>query len=223
MKKFIPFKKEIQFKTQVAEITSISLEHNIHKCNDNEISGNFIISGEYKINDTSTQTKDFKFDLPFSIEMSDIYDIENVTIDIDDFYYEIKNMETLEVNITLLIDKIIEKPLIKEDRLIGEIKEECYEPEEPVELEKEIDKNKEIDRNDKEIDKQENDKNEKEQKNIFSFQEDDEYSKYIVYIVRENDTIDTILEKYKITIDKLKEYNDLKTVQKGDKIIIPNV
>ena len=71
MKKFIPFKKEIPFKTKIAEVTSISLEHNIHGCANNEISGDFIISGEYRVTDTSTSVQEFRFDLPFDIEMSD--------------------------------------------------------------------------------------------------------------------------------------------------------
>lgn len=235
MKKFIPFKKEIPFKTQIAEITSISLEHNIHQTKENEISGNFIVSGEYKITDTSTTVNDFRLDLPFEIEMSDIYDISNVTIDIDDFYYEIKNMESLEVNITLLLDKITEKPLIiedknldniTEDRNLDNIKDECYEPEEPIEKEELIrDEIKEEPKVEEPI------REEVKQdeipilttKNIFSFTDDDESSSYIVYIVRENDTIETILEKYNVSIEKLKEYNDLTEIKKGDKIIIPNV
>lgn len=236
MKKFIPFKKEIPFKTQIAEITSISLEHNIHQTKENEISGNFIVSGEYKITDTSTTVNDFRLDLPFEIEMSDIYDISNVTIDIDDFYYEIKNMESLEVNITLLLDKITEKPLIIEDKNLGNItedrnldniKDECYEPEEPIEKEELIrDEIKEEPKVEEPIREEEVKQDEipiLTTKNIFSFTDDDESSSYIVYIVRENDTIETILEKYNVSIEKLKEYNDLTEIKKGDKIIIPNV
>ena len=48
------------------------------------------------------------------------------------------------------------------------------------------------------------------------------YVEYNVYIIREGDTIDTILDKYNTTIDKLKEYNDLDDLKLGDKIIIPN-
>ena len=245
MKKFIPFKKEIPFKTQIAEITSISLEHNIHQTKENEISGNFIVSGEYKITDTSTTVNDFRLDLPFEIEMSDIYDISNVTIDIDDFYYEIKNMESLEVNITLLLDKITENPLIFEDKNLGNItedknlgnitedrsldniKDECYEPEEPIEKEELIrDEIKEEPKVEEPIREEEVKQDEipiLTTKNIFSFTDDDESSSYIVYIVRENDTIETILEKYNVSIEKLKEYNDLTEIKKGDKIIIPNV
>lgn len=251
MKKFIPFKKEIPFKTKIAEVTSISLEHNIHGCANNEISGDFIISGEYRVTDTSTSVQQFRFDLPFDIEMSDIYNINNITVDIDDFYYEIKNMESLEVNITLLIDKIVEVPLIpKEDENVvindeNEMKEkndflerklenefvplenldresndtekkvECYEAEDPVDDGK-------LTREDVVI------QNEipiltEESKNIFSFTDDEDECTYTVYIARENDTIESITQKYSISIEKLKEYNDLSEIKKGDKIIIPNV
>lgn len=245
MKKLIPFKKEIPFKTQIAEITSISLEHNIQKTNTYDISGDFIVSGEYKITETSMSTQQFKFDLPFEVSMSDIYDIDNVEIAIDDFYYEIKNMENLEVNITLLLDNIKEKPLIEEpvrekveeikeeimeENVIEEISEpqivneeipaedrtdeECYEPEEPVD-------NGKLTREDVVI-QDEIPILTEETKNIFSFTDDDNESAYTVYIVREGETIETILEKYSITIEKIKEYNDITDLKKGDKIIIPN-
>lgn len=237
MKKFIPFKKEIPFKSPIAEITSISLEHTIHKSSDYEISGDFIVSGEYKVTETSITTQTFKYDLPFEVSMSDIYDIDEVIIDIDDFYYEIKNMENLEVNITLLLDNIKEKPLI-DDIVIDEDKnldresnieelndiiseervdEECYEPEDPVD-------NGDLTREDMDIPVIENVPIINENvKNIFSFNDDDNESTYIVYIVRENDTIETILEKYNTTIEKIKEYNKITEIKKGDKIIIPNV
>lgn len=113
MKKIVPFKKEIEFKTNVSEITSISLEHNLHIENDNLISGNFMISGEYRITDTSINTDVFNFELPFDINVDDKYDLSNVNVDIDDFYYEIVNNKSLEVNIEVLIDKLAEKPLLE--------------------------------------------------------------------------------------------------------------
>ena len=96
MKKFIPFKKEIPFKTQIAEVTSISLEHNIHKTSDCEISGDFIVSGEYKVTDTSMTTQNFKFDLPFEVSMSDIYDIDDLpTFMYTDGYWKTVTMREL--------------------------------------------------------------------------------------------------------------------------------
>ena len=71
MKKIIPFKKEIIFKTNLAEITSISLEHSLKKQGDHLIAGSFSLNGEYKITDTSTNTEVFSYDLPFDIHIDD--------------------------------------------------------------------------------------------------------------------------------------------------------
>ena len=48
------------------------------------------------------------------------------------------------------------------------------------------------------------------------------YSSYSVYIVREGDTADSIINKYSIDKEKLQEYNDLKELKIGDKLIIPS-
>ena len=42
----IPFTKDIKFKTNIAEILSISLEHDF-TANPEEVLGNFTISGDY--------------------------------------------------------------------------------------------------------------------------------------------------------------------------------
>ena len=55
------------------------------------------------------------------------------------------------------------------------------------------------------------------------FSKDSEvYVTYNVLIIRDGDTIDSILEKYNVTEDELKKYNDLSNLQLGDKLIIPN-
>lgn len=149
MKKIVPFKKEITFQTNVSEITSISLEHSLHIEDNNLITGNFNISGEYKIADTSINTEIFNFELPFDINVDDKYDLANVVVDIDDFYYEIINNKSLEINIEVLIDKLIEKPLIeknedKTDNLISEDVSDIMENEKiVVETENNIEDNEE--------------------------------------------------------------------------------
>ena len=70
MKKTIPFKKDITFKTSIAEVTSISLEHTLNK-QENNVVGNFIVSGDYKVTDTSNTTLEFYHDLPFNIELDE--------------------------------------------------------------------------------------------------------------------------------------------------------
>ena len=70
MKKIIPFKKEIIFNDNLSEITSISLEHNL-KSENNEIVGNFYITGEYKVTRSSQDTLKFDYDLPFEIDLDE--------------------------------------------------------------------------------------------------------------------------------------------------------
>ena len=222
MKKLIPFKKELTFKTNVSEITSIALENTL-KEKDNTIQGDLIINGTYKITETSTKVDEFEFIIPINIEIDNKYLTQDVIIDINDFYYEIINNNILEVNIEIVIDNIIEK-IIEEtekttmplENIKVEKDERCVEeenmeiPEEKIEPKQEtiIEQSAEITKKNIDI------------FNNFS-EETDEYSTYHVYIVREGDTIETIMTKYETTKEKLCEYNDLTEIKIGDKIIIP--
>ena len=176
MKKVIPFKKNILFKTNLSEITSISLEDNL-KFDNNIVLGNFVVSGEYKMNDSSINTEPFNYDIPVEINIDEKYNLNKSTAEVSDFYYEIINNNTLNVNIEVTIDKMEEIPIIEEVRKENDLKEV----------------------NTEEV-----------------------YSSYSVYIVREGDTVDSIINKYSIDKEKLQEYNDLKELKIGDKLIIPS-
>lgn len=204
MKKIIPFKKNLNFKTNVSEITSISLENTLQK-NKNNVEGDLIITGNYKITDTSTNVDNFEFKIPVNIEIDKKYIIDNMVIDIDDFYYEIINNNTLEVSIDVMLDNIVEKQMIKqveEFELIKDLKEEINKENEERCIEEE---------------------SPKEMSEIFETinNEKEDYSTYHVYIVREGDTLENIISKYNTTKEKLEPYNDLNEIKLGDKIIIP--
>ena len=47
------------------------------------------------------------------------------------------------------------------------------------------------------------------------------FKTYSVYIVRQNDSIDAIMDKYKVTKEELSDYNDLNNLEIGTKLIIP--
>lgn len=47
------------------------------------------------------------------------------------------------------------------------------------------------------------------------------FSTYYVYMVREEDTLEAIIEKYQTTREELQSYNDLTDVKVGSKLIIP--
>ena len=127
MKKIIPFKKEMLFNNNVHEITSISLEHDLKEKENNLVSGNFYISGEYKVSDTSTNTETFNFTLPCDINLDNKYILKNLKIDIDDFYYEVINSNILKVNIDVLLDNLEEKEEIKEEIVEEETVEDIEE------------------------------------------------------------------------------------------------
>ena len=214
MKKIIPFKKDVIFKTNISEVTSISLENTL-TVNKDLVKGLFIVSGEYKISDKSVSVDPFNLELPFEIMIDEKYDTSKAIIDIDDFYYEIINDNVLRVAIDVLVDKLEEKTLIEELPLIDEtpkrtvieedirevvIEERCIEPEEDkIEVKEKINS----------------------LFNKFS-KESEVYVTYNVYIIREGDTIESILNKYTIDIEELKKYNDISELKLGDKLIIPN-
>ena len=50
---------------------------------------------------------------------------------------------------------------------------------------------------------------------------DNEYITYNVHIVRNMETLESICETYHTNIDLIKEYNNIETINIGDKIIIP--
>lgn len=248
MKKIIPFSKDIKFNTKIYEITSISLEHNLSISENNMINGEFIISGDYKMNDSSVNTEPFIHGLPFDITLDTKYDMDRIKIDIDDFKFEIVNEEILRVNIDVLIEgvelvelkdeqeEIIEE--IKPDLIIEARKEkESYIDD--TEVLEDFSENSEEefmninDENDLFLQTNENiqpvnltnDNNDNisTMDSIFNnFSEKDEkYISYYVHIVRENDNIDSIATKYGVTIDELKEYNNIEQITLGNKIIIP--
>ena len=282
MKQIIPFKKELLFKTKVSEITSISLEHTLSLTSDDSVSGNFYISGDYKMTDASINREKFYFTCPFEITLDAKYKTSSIVIDIDNFYYEVINNESLQVNIDVYIEgeKIEEEQelttensknslvieeetpsetLIKEE--IPEIKEvelkitpeeERIDTEEKPEIDKgeqnqqttiipEITPNIKEERKDniKEVeyskapkveleDESENitnqniNNNQNKEFNVFNdIDSSDTYVTYYVYIVKEEDNIDKIIEKFNVTKEELENYNDLSSIKPKDKLIIP--
>ena len=222
MKNIIPFKKEVIFKTNISEITSISLEHTLSLEND-KVQGNFIVNGEYKVSDSSTTVETFNLELPFEIIIDEKYDTKKAIIDIDDFYYEIVNNNVLSISIDVLIDKLEEKPIIEDFTLIDETPNREIIEKEITESEKEEYEKKKEEIKDMINEKEEPREVEEKINSLFNqFSKDSEvYVTYNVYILRDSDTLESILEKYNITEDTLKEYNDLSDLKIGDKIIIP--
>lgn len=225
MKQIVPFKKDLLFKTKVSEITSISLERKIDTSEAGIITGVFHITGDYKMNEGSINRDDFSFDLPFDITLDPRYDMSSVKADIEDFYYDIINNDTLKVNIDLFIEAeyLEEEPVMEEQVVEEPVREEVTQE---VREEREEEKMDTIDIKKDDV-KDVVDDEVREDDNItasdlFSNLDDTEtYTTYYVYIVKEEDTIDKILVKYGISKDELESYNDITNIKPGDKVIIP--
>ena len=240
MNLIIPFTKDIKFNSSIAEITSISLEHD-YTVNDGEILGNFIISGDYKSHEVSVNKEHFEYVLPFSVELTTRIDRDSVDFSIEDFTYEIKNNDTLEVRIEYSINALEEKEEIKEEieeePLFERVEEDTtledmldtIDEEELRDTTKEV-KEEVTEENDKEdtmdtalIDEREVGEEEKNTIIDSINDADDAFVTYHIHIMKETDTIDSVCTKYNTTSNILSEYNDLSTVAIGDKLIIPDI
>ena len=225
-KKIIPFEKELLFKTKVCEITSISLEHKIEKIEDDLISGIFHISGDYKMTEGSINRENFLYDVNFDIALDSRYDTKNIVIDIDDFTYSIINDEILKVNIDMFIDgEIIKEKEVSEIKKIDIKKEIPSVTLDNEDIKKELDNQRNNNLPTIELeDKVEEEIADKTNNNIFDTDDTNEtYATYYVYIVKEEDTIEKIIEKYSVNKEALMAYNDLENFKAGDKVIIPTV
>mgnify|MGYP004668136703 FL=1 len=225
MKQIVPFKKDLLFKTKVSEITSISLEREIDTSEAGIITGVFHITGDYKMNEGSINRDNFSFDLPFDITLDPRYDMSSVKADIEDFYYDIINNDTLKVNIDLFIEAeyLEEEPVMEEQVVEEPVREEVTQE---VREEREEEKMDTIDIKKDDVKDVVSDEVREDDNitasDLFSNLDDTEtYTTYYVYIVKEEDTIDKILVKYGISKDELESYNDITNIKPGDKVIIP--
>ena len=213
MKKLIPFQKDLSFDNKIHEISSISLEHTLKLNEGNQISGEFIVSGTYKLTEASINVDPFEYILPFSISIDKKYETKNINVDINDFYYELINNQILSINIEVVIDNLEEK----EETFVT--KEKTVIPNEPEDI-REGTINEENQEETETVSKTENENTETTKSIFENLDENERYSVYKVHVVTENDTVESILQKYQITKEELEAYNDLNDVQMGSKLII---
>lgn len=209
----IPFTKDIKFKNSIAQILSVSLEHD-YTANMEEVLGNFTVSGEYKTHEVSVNKESFEYVLPFSVNLTNKIDTDSVSFEVEDFTYELIDNDTMRVN----IEYSIKATEIKEEPLFKEIEDE-----ELDDILKDIttDERNEVENVDV---KEESIPNETKNVILDNIKKDEEvYVTYRIHEVKENDTIESICTKYNVLESTLKEYNDLSTLSLLDKIIIPDI
>ncbi len=207
MNQKIEFKKDCILKTYASEITDISLTHD-YKINEDTIEGYFDISGEYKITKSSVGTEAFLYTVPFTIALSSLIDKDTISVTIDDFSYE------------------LEKDVLHLKMLLNMNYEEVKEEEEVTSIEDFIEENKLEEEPIKEeptttLKSVETTVTESNMDNIFSSIKDSGYSKYKIYIMREEDTIESVALKYNVSVENIKEYNNISEITTNSKIVIP--
>ena len=233
MKKILKLEKELLFKNNIKEITSISLDSD-YKIEDNFVFGNFIIEGEYKIHEVSINKEKFDFKIPFKVELESDIDKETLKLEIVNFVYDYKKDELL-VNIEYEIvgekkDIIVfeDKESLDEFLLNREVeiisnneKEEELLNNKVEEVEKDVLLKTEIIVDDEERNNESEEVIKPEEVIKTIDKQSDNFITYQIYKIKENDTLESIVLKYKTTVDELKEYNDLSNLNINDKIIIP--
>ena len=220
MNSIIPFKKNIIFKTKINEITDISLTHD-YKILDDIIEGEFYLSGTYKITEASLVNEEYYYNIPFSIALSDRINKDTINLKLESFDYKVDG-DTLSLSVNL--DMEAEEK--EEDRNLldnfNDFKDDLVEKlgldkkeEENVVVNEKVDKKVEVKESNTEI------SNDTINGLLSNLDDKSSYITYKVHIVRNGDTIETISDKYNVSIDNIKEYNNVETINVGDKILVP--
>ncbi len=210
MNEIIPFKKSILFKTAISSISDINLSYD-YKINDDIIEGNFDLYGSYKMTEASVNTEEFIYNIPFSIALSDRIDKNSINLELDNYNYNIKkDVLELDINLKLNYEEIEESNI---ENTLDNIVIENNNPIQNIEI-----------TNDSLITniKEENEINKETLSTLTNaFIDDIDEIEYKVHIIKENETIESICNKYKITLDDAKKYNDITNLNINDKLIFP--
>lgn len=225
MNQKIEFKKDCMLKTYVSSITDISLTHD-YKILDDTIEGYFDVTGSYKVTMSSVETEDFMFTIPFTIALSSLIDKDTIDLKLSDFNYSV---EKDVLHLKMFLDMDYQEIEIKEevedseeiDNMINDLmdKESTTDIKSPSEFHNEVMLDNVIDSKEEVSTKEK--VSEENFNTIFNEVKESNFSKYKVYIMRSEDTLESILVKYNVTMDEIKEYNDIDNINIGSKIVIP--
>lgn len=225
MNQKIEFKKDCMLKTYVSSITDISLTHD-YKILDDTIEGYFDVTGSYKVTMSSVETESFMFTIPFTIALSSLIDKDTIDLKLSDFNYSVeKNVLHLKMFLDMDYQEIEIKEDIKDneeiDNMINDLmdKESTTDIKSPSEFHNEVMLDNVVDSKEEVSTKEK--VSEKNFNTIFNEVKESNFSKYKVYIMRSEDTLESILVKYNVTMDEIKEYNDIDNINIGSKIVIP--
>ncbi len=246
----IPFESEIKFKTNISEITKMSLEHDFN-VNDDKILGNFYVSGEYKVHSISINKEPFNYTLPFTVELREDIDTDTLEFNIEDFSYDVIDNDTLKVNIEYSLkgeerkveepknnetDNNVEFERVNEEELNSELafiddfldnkENETDDNRNEEVLESEVTEEKEVNIEDQKENKDDEKRDiVEEEKTIMETikDSDDTFVTYHVHIIKESETLESVALMYNAPKSLLEEYNTDCAFNPGDKLLIPKL
>lgn len=235
MKKKIEIKKKIEFSSMIGEVCAISLENDLKFMDEENIEGNFALSGRYKSTAASLIEEDFHYEIPVSISLTEKVNPDSGKIAISDFYYDVVDGNSVLCNIELELEaedlleerecdgdpieeKEIEIPHIENPIDADVVEEEISVPDEREESSKVVENVEKVEA----VEALEEKDTVEDNECFFNLDSSKEtYGTFIVYIVRQNETINSIIEKYQTSVEEIEKYNDIKDLSIGSKIIIP--
>lgn len=228
MKKNIKIEKQFEFPSMINEICAISLEQHLLFVQDDLIRGDLVITGKYKSTVASQIEEDFQFSIPVEITILEDIDSSTASIDIMDFYYQLNENRILSCTIEIQVEAT---DVLLENRECDGDPVDDKEMEIPV-LNQPNDDNADVfveENNQREeinldMDEEivENEETVSDSSMLFNIDLSSEsYGTFIVYMLRQNESINSILEKYHTSLEEVEKYNDLKNISIGSKLIIP--
>lgn len=226
MKETIEFKKDCMLKTYVSSISDITLSHD-YKILEDTIEGYFDVAGSYKATMSSVETEDFFYTIPFTIALSSLIDKDSINLSIHDFSYETEKdvlhlKMVLDMEYTKLSEEVNNEEIEEtEENEMEEVNDVINDYINEKDLLSPKDFHDEVMLDKTTVKETNNEITENNMKTIFNNVTEEEFSKFKVYIMREEDTLDSILLKYNVKMDEITEYNDVENIHVGDKIIIP--
>lgn len=220
MKKTINYEKDILFKTSINEICSISLEHDFTVDN-GFLRGDFIVSGDYKINSLSLNKENFEYRLPLEYELEYTIDVDTLSYDIENFEYNVKD-DVLSIYIDFGIryeEKKVEPiiPITESEINFDDVILSSIDKNEPLEDREVVES---IIKEPKQ-EKGTEDRGKDSKSMIENIMAYDTYVNYHVHIVREGDSLESIAMQYGVSTDLIKKYNNIDSLEIKSKLIIP--
>lgn len=121
----------------IGEVTAISLDHNLKFTDGSSIEGEFELTGSYKLTEASRIEEKFDYKIPADIVLGEKLDLSTTKVEIDDFYYEIANDDSLICYIDVKVEGVEEiemEPQAEAPQIEEQEEKKVKEEQIPVEL-----------------------------------------------------------------------------------------